>query len=102
MELSQEQKKEYISKRDKFLKKKGVTSKLILGLKETIKNKEFEIRTLEKGLVSIIPQLEGCDKNQICAECEIKSMKYMGNIPGQGETTQVYDCILWGYRKLAT
>ena len=52
---------------------------------------------LEKTLEKNKPRLECCDKNVICEKCDIYSMKHKSTIPGHGERTFVYNCIICNY-----
>jgi hypothetical protein len=89
---------EYIKIKEKFDQKKEGLSKKINEQKNIILKAKEEKSELEENLKKARPILEDCDSFMICKNCDIYSMKHEYTLPGQGERTFFYECVICKYR----
>ena len=87
----------YLKLKEDFLERKESIIKIIEANQSLIDKKKKENSNLEKNLENFRPRIENCDNHMICKNCDIYSMKHEGTIPGQGERTYVYNCVICGY-----
>jgi len=105
MEISEEQRKSYVSERDNFLKRREEVEKELGDLDKIILENVNKKTNLRNSLNATRPKLEDCDEKTRCVKCDIYSMKYQGGIPkkeeitGREKTVRYYQCILCGYDK---
>lgn len=93
MDITEEQLEKYREIRDNFHQKKRDIEDKIEKHKSALKNLVNKLK---------MPVLKGCDCSMICEDCEIHSMKYDGQSPGQGEHYNWYKCIICGHTDYST
>ncbi len=90
---------DYVKLKEEFDKNRNQIDLQIKIKKNILNNLPKEISQLEKELDGIRPRIEGAEKNMTCKNCDIYSMMHTGTIPGQGERTFVYNCVICNYEE---